>query len=63
MHLVRDVWVFGGINRKDGKLFVKLVQRLSEDHIPPIMQDNIDANTYICSDMWSEYIRYMIIDL
>lgn len=59
MKISKNVWLFGGISRKTGRLFIKLMERRSEKHLP-IMQEYIDASSYICSNIEDGY--YGLVD-
>jgi transposase len=48
-------WLFGGIDRKDGKVFCVLVPDRKSETVLPIMSTNVKPGSHIISDCLSSY--------
>lgn len=55
--LVGEQWIFGGIERGSGKIFVVPVERRNADTLLPLIQQHILPGTSIISDLWAAYGR------
>ena len=54
-HHVEGQWVFGGLERGTGKLFMLPVESRGADILLPIIQNYILPGTTIISDFWKAY--------
>jgi len=51
--LLKQVWGFGMIDRKTGRLIVKIVKKRNAETLIPIIQQWVSTDTeYIISDEW-----------
>jgi len=54
-HLVKDHWVFGGIERESGRTFLVPVPDRTTDTLVAIIRDWIEPGTTVISDCWFVY--------
>lgn len=52
---VRNIWFVGGISRKTGLVFGKIVHRRSANDLIPILEEHIYRDTFVCTDEWAAY--------
>lgn len=54
-HQVDGQWVFGGIERETGRVFLEVVPGRSAEILVPIIKKWIEPGTTIISDCWKAY--------
>jgi transposase-like protein len=54
-HPVRGQWVFGGVERESGKLFLAPLPDRTADTLMDIIRDRIEPGTTVISDCWGAY--------
>jgi transposase-like protein len=54
-HPVRGQWVFGGVERESGRLFLVPVPDRTADTLEAIIRDRIEPGTTVISDCWGAY--------
>lgn len=53
--LLQQIWVFGGICRENGHIFMEVVPNRNSDTLISSIHRNIQYGSNIISDMWSGY--------
>ena len=54
-HHVEGAWVFGGVERESGKVFMEVVEKRDAETLIPLIQKWIAPGTVIISDCWKAY--------
>jgi transposase-like protein len=54
-HLVKGVWVFGGVERESGETFLVPVKDRTADTLMAVIRDWIEPDTTVISDSWGAY--------
>ncbi|RWS18677.1 uncharacterized protein B4U80_08769 [Leptotrombidium deliense] len=54
-HYVEGAWVFGGIERESGEIFMEVVEDRTKATLLPLIDKWIEKGTTIYSDQWSSY--------
>lgn len=51
----QDIWIFGGIERSTGRIFMIRVEDRTTETLANIISENIEPDTTIISDCWKSY--------
>lgn len=56
--LVKEQWLFGGIERDSGNFFLKTVPKRDAETLGNIIRDFVEEGSTIYSDQWRAYVRF-----
>ena len=54
-HRVDGCWVFGGVERESGRVFMEVVEKRDADTLIPLLEKWIKKRSTVVSDCWKAY--------